>query len=887
MADKIQRQTQKIFGGNAPSDSLAVFGSMITGNPIYTDNIETLQSEAYEEGWESAIAANEAPFLEEMNGVQYGFSKQLAYIFQEGIAEYDPGTTYFKCSIVKVLNADNAPVLYYSLTDNNLGNNPTEDTTNWKEITFGGSDSGSGTSLPLFTPVFQDHVLTGEEAKGYALQGTYVNKNSSPEIAGYPTFYDRCLEEKAASNPQLSSIHGALTYNNGILSGFNSNSENYAVISDVSFNPGSANWEAVFAFNTGELVEGSPWIINDDKACQAFSLAKHSTGVFWCGGFVNNTSTYSFSLVGTHQVAENTDYLIKITHDSSGYKMFISTDDGVTWLSDATSTSTTAITAANLRIGGFERDLPFKGTFNCNKSYIKIGETRFDNFWKYTNPNGHIFYDIADKDIVDNYFASTGIAWLYGIDSENERIFLPRAEICNFAQGKYPTTIPVGGNGKTLGFTNGPYNYGMSLTGNTENTCILHTQDYAQPIPSNNTTGYASGTPAASTRIGMTTDSSKSGVVAYTSGLAPLGATSYLYIVVGNTEQESAITDVTEVTTSENDTIPLGYSLYQGEGAQPSASWLASHGQWNDGNLYTTFYNWAVTKIGQVFAAGTVVESNNAYTDYDLVINQDNMTFRLPILNGNEDLPSTKKLGYPKPTKSGQTYIADFNGLIQAQASTTATNQYVQVMNNITGVIDEIRNPLTNNYIEVSVEVKKGDTFAIYADVISNITSINLHKYQGNGVLYFKVANAVQNLELLDAGAVLEELSNKVDINTPVIDGQWVAKVSDILTSTATKGTYNIDLSNYLPNDNFCYEVMVCGQIYSSSGSYASAHISTPLMAEKVLAHAGGNNRTPIIDTIVPVNKSHSFTFRLTENITSWEGAPLRAVAYRRIGTNK
>lgn len=49
---RIERRTQKIFAGNAATDELAVFGSMNTGNPIYTDNIETLQSTQLRRGME-------------------------------------------------------------------------------------------------------------------------------------------------------------------------------------------------------------------------------------------------------------------------------------------------------------------------------------------------------------------------------------------------------------------------------------------------------------------------------------------------------------------------------------------------------------------------------------------------------------------------------------------------------------------------------------------------------------------------------------------------------------------------------------------------------------------------------------------------------------------
>ena len=44
----------------------------------------------------------------------------------------------------------------------------------------------------------------------------------------------------------------------------------------------------------------------------------------------------------------------------------------------------------------------------------------------YVNQNGHNFYDIADKEIVDSWFDKNGYAWFYGVDIENERIFLPR-----------------------------------------------------------------------------------------------------------------------------------------------------------------------------------------------------------------------------------------------------------------------------------------------------------------------------------------------------------------------------------------------------------------------------------------------------------------------------
>lgn len=139
---KIERKTQKIFAGNADTDELAVFGSMISGTPVYNDDIEALQSEAYTEGWKAAVAANEAPFMEEMNAVQYGFSKQLAYLFQQGIAEWDAGTTYYLNSFCQV-----GGVIYKSMQDENINHSPADDTegTYWSPLeTGGGGGGGSG-----------------------------------------------------------------------------------------------------------------------------------------------------------------------------------------------------------------------------------------------------------------------------------------------------------------------------------------------------------------------------------------------------------------------------------------------------------------------------------------------------------------------------------------------------------------------------------------------------------------------------------------------------------------------------------------------------------------------------------------------------------------------
>lgn len=125
---KLTRQAQQIFGGQAPSDQLAAFGSMKTGTPVYSTDLSTLQTADFQQGWQNAVLADKAPFLEEMNGVMYGTTYQLAYLQQMGISEWLSTQTYYTGS--RCIASDYN--VYKSLTDDNTGNDPIlDDGTNW------------------------------------------------------------------------------------------------------------------------------------------------------------------------------------------------------------------------------------------------------------------------------------------------------------------------------------------------------------------------------------------------------------------------------------------------------------------------------------------------------------------------------------------------------------------------------------------------------------------------------------------------------------------------------------------------------------------------------------------------------------------------------------
>lgn len=155
---RITRKTQKIFGENAPQNQITTFGSIKDGTPVYSQDVSAIQTTAFTTGWSSAVTDDYAPYRQDRNAVDLVTTKQLAYLFQDGIAEWDSATTYFKGGIVKLILGTEVS-LYKSLTDNNVGNALTN-TTYWEELSFGGGmPIGSFTSIPCTADYIPDGCL--------------------------------------------------------------------------------------------------------------------------------------------------------------------------------------------------------------------------------------------------------------------------------------------------------------------------------------------------------------------------------------------------------------------------------------------------------------------------------------------------------------------------------------------------------------------------------------------------------------------------------------------------------------------------------------------------------------------------------------------------------
>ena len=180
---KLTRVYQKLFGVNG--GAIGVFGSAQANSPAsgtLTSDPATVQSlAAYEAGWASAsIGGTRRPTQEEFNGINFVNTRQLSYLFQEGIAVWDSSTEYHENSIVK---EDGTTNIYKSITNNNTGNALT-DTNNWELLTSlrGEQNKVVINKLSDF-PAPVANVITLEDGKDYRISGS-VNIGTNRIVFG-------------------------------------------------------------------------------------------------------------------------------------------------------------------------------------------------------------------------------------------------------------------------------------------------------------------------------------------------------------------------------------------------------------------------------------------------------------------------------------------------------------------------------------------------------------------------------------------------------------------------------------------------------------------------------------------------------------------------------
>lgn len=158
---KLNRIKQEIFANQAGSLEVTAFGTAKDQTPVYTKDLSQIQNTNFLNGWQSAILSDKSPWEEDMNALFFAITTQLAYLFQQGIPEYDAETTYYIGSLAKVTSNQGNVTIYKSLTNENTGNPVTNDSY-WGVFQSDGSLQLATYEIGLPQPTFSNTLLQNE-----------------------------------------------------------------------------------------------------------------------------------------------------------------------------------------------------------------------------------------------------------------------------------------------------------------------------------------------------------------------------------------------------------------------------------------------------------------------------------------------------------------------------------------------------------------------------------------------------------------------------------------------------------------------------------------------------------------------------------------------------
>ena len=206
---KLARGVQKIFASTAGANEVEQIGSLRNGAQNFTTDPATLQAlTQYLEGLKSIVSATTLiPELSDLNGLYFLITRQLAYIFQEGISEWDTSTIYFINSMVKKVGTQD---IYISLTDNNAGNAVT-DATKWellslnvKALTASGAVKGATGTFDNMLGVVKSQISAQKlDTNGY---GAFSGGKGLYEVESYSGSTDDMVKLTGGVSYQMITI---------------------------------------------------------------------------------------------------------------------------------------------------------------------------------------------------------------------------------------------------------------------------------------------------------------------------------------------------------------------------------------------------------------------------------------------------------------------------------------------------------------------------------------------------------------------------------------------------------------------------------------------------------------------------------------------------------
>lgn len=653
----------------------------------------------------------------------------------EGIATYSATKTYNKTAIVKLADEDGKPVLYYSLQDNNINHNPTEeDSEYWAELKTGG-----GGGLELATVVCMPFGIDESENKYRYLNGQTIIQSQ------YPAFTTK-VKSWTSTRPNLFTTE--------------------------------TNWQA--EKTASKLGQCGKFVIDDAAGTIRLPLVININGLTDLAncGVVKNESlpniTGSLGDWGNAYMG---------TTQSGAFTLNVSVSGGYGW-STGGGKANSANFNASRSSSTYQNNAPVQQEA-IQYPYVIVVNTGVEEAERPINNyqvNNVYSYGMSQyyKGTMNNnsWLRSAGqwnsgatyngiYNWLLG--KLDERVYDPS----KFTVVGSPT---ITSDGIASNFSATSYlSLDPSILDTTKSWSItIRYHSPKQAITPERIIGFAyldTNLVVAPTINGISFRWGGSNVKAVNFSNVYKQDTDYdiklgwdkvnYFMTINGVEQT---TPSTETLTKTNFTLGFDTETRDVEYVKGSID-LKQFSVTVDGEEV-----FSGSKIVQ--AEGFKKHTDTDITDYDFVVNTEDQTFRLPLLDGSESIPSSNRYAYNLPTANGQQYTAKYNGIIFAKARTTAANQYTQLNNYTTGQIGEEKSPIAGSINVCSIQVKAGDIFHTYGDNVSTIDTLINIKYQGDGNLYYYIGDVLQNSDLINIARLGEEL---VDIkSTPYIEETYV-----------------------------------------------------------------------------------------------------------------
>ena len=263
-----------------------------------------------------------------------------------------------------------------------------------------------------------------------------------------------------------------------------------------------------------------------------------------------------------------------------------------------------------------------------------------------------------------------------------------------------------------------------------------------------------------------------------------------------------------------------------------------------------TYENLVYTESENIDIEGTAFGNLKFANDYDFVINTTDRTFRLPLKNGDENLPDYENgVDISTYTDATSGFVCPANGIV---------NAYVGGTSNIGGQVylnGEYYNQLNVSSSfngQITLQVRTGDIIKVRNPITSPAFSSNyINRYfpnKGNGNLYYYIGDTLQNAQLINVARIEEKLT---DMNATsrgyVIESyhngtEWYRIYSD---GWCEQGFYDTTHTDHVvtlltPMADANYIVSI-GQ----SGNGASAQVGRSTWKEKTATTLKINSVTP------------------------------------------